>query len=96
MKTPMTSGQRLSAYGSDLFHDTQLYKSIIEALQYATIRRPEIAYCVNRVCLQTPLVSHWQAVKRILRYLARTLDSGLTSQPNYHQTMILEGYCDAN
>lgn len=79
MKTPMTSGQRLSAYGSDLFHDTQLYKSIIEALQYATIRRPEIAYCVNRVCqfMQKPLLSHWQAIKGILRYLAR-MDSGLT------------------
>lgn len=38
MDTRITSGQRLSAYGSDPFHDSQLYRSIAGALQYATTR----------------------------------------------------------
>lgn len=64
----MTSGQRLSSYGSAPF---MILKSIrIEgALQYATITRPKIAYCVNRVCqfMNNPLLSLWQAVKLLGR-----------------------------
>lgn len=50
INTPMTSGQKLSSYGSDLVVDVQLYMSIVSALQYVTITRQEIAYSVNWVC----------------------------------------------
>lgn len=85
MNTSMTSGLKFSAHGSEPFQDTKLYRSIIGALQYATTTRLEITYCVNRVCqfMQTPLESHWQAVKRILRYLSGTLNFGLTLQPKF-------------
>lgn len=33
----MTSGQKMSAYGSDPVKDVQLYWSIVGALQYAII-----------------------------------------------------------
>lgn len=46
--------------------------------------------------MQAPLESHWQAVKRIVKYLSGTLDFGLTLQPSSHQTMTLEGYYDAD
>ena len=77
--TPMTSGLKLTAFGSDSVSDTQLYRSIVGALQYVTITRPELAYSVHKVCqyMHSPLQSHWVAVKRILRYLAGTLDYGL-------------------
>ena len=54
-------------------------KSIVGALQYVTITRPELAYSVNKVCqyMQTPSESHWKVVKRILRYLKGTLHHGL-------------------
>uniref|UniRef100_A0A803Q9W1 Integrase catalytic domain-containing protein n=1 Tax=Cannabis sativa TaxID=3483 RepID=A0A803Q9W1_CANSA len=44
-------------------------KSIVGALQYITITRPELSFSVNKVCqfMQQPLSTHWQAVKRILR-----------------------------
>ncbi|XP_062118816.1 uncharacterized mitochondrial protein AtMg00810-like [Humulus lupulus] len=75
----MTGGEKLSAQGSDPVQDPQLYRSLVGALQYATITRPEITYDVNRVSqfMQTPLQSHWKTVKRILRYLKGTLDFGL-------------------
>lgn len=62
----MTNGQKLDDYESELIQDTQLCRSIVGTLQYATITRPKITYCVNRVCqfIETPLKSHWQAVKR--------------------------------
>lgn len=38
--TPMTTRQKLTAYGSDLVKDVQLYRIVVGALQYATITRP--------------------------------------------------------
>lgn len=53
VNTPMTSGQALTSNGSVPFNNTQLYRSIVGALQYTTITRPEITF---RVCqfMQTP------------------------------------------
>ncbi|XP_015168335.1 uncharacterized mitochondrial protein AtMg00810-like [Solanum tuberosum] len=52
----------------DPLPDAHLYRSVVGALQYVTITRPEISYAVNRVCqfMQSPIITHWSAVKRIL------------------------------
>ncbi|RVW60112.1 Retrovirus-related Pol polyprotein from transposon RE1 [Vitis vinifera] len=50
MNIPMISGQQLTVSGSDTVKDIQLYRSVVGALQYVTITRPEISFCVNRVC----------------------------------------------
>lgn len=59
--------------------DPKLYRSIIGALQYATIAQPEITYNVNKVCqfMYSPLDIHWKVVKRILCYLNGTLHHNL-------------------
>lgn len=59
--------------------DPSLYRSVVGALQYATITRPDISYAVNRVCqfLSMPTIHHWKSVKRILRYLKGTMNYGL-------------------
>ena len=69
ISSPMASSCKLTKTGSDLFSDPTLYKSVVGALQYLTITRPEISYTVNKVCklMVNPLDSHWIAVKRILR-----------------------------
>ena len=94
--TPMTSGLKLSKHGTDDFEDPTLYRSVVGALQYATITRPKIAYCVNKVCqfMHHPLTSHWQAVKRILRYLQGTIHYGLLLQPS--SSLELFTFCDAD
>jgi len=60
--------------------DPYMYRSVVGALQYATLTRPEISFSVNKVCqfMSHPLESHWVAVKRIMQYLKGTLDHGLT------------------
>jgi histone deacetylase 1/2 len=82
--TPMVSNIKLSKFGTDALSDPSEYRSIVGALQYVTLTRPDIAYCVNKVCqfLATPLQNHWQAVKRILRYLLHTCHHGLLLQPS--------------
>lgn len=59
--------------------DPKMYGSVVGALQYASITRPNINYAVNKVSqyMFSPLDTHWRAVKRILRYLSGTIDFGI-------------------
>ncbi|KAM6578484.1 hypothetical protein CsatB_030321 [Cannabis sativa] len=96
LPTPMTGGEKLSALNGDPFHDPHFYRSVVGALQYATITRPEISYAVNRVSqfMQAPLDSHWKTVKKILRYLSGTIDLGLHLKSA--STLTVTGFCDAD
>uniref|UniRef100_A0A803QHD5 Mitochondrial protein n=1 Tax=Cannabis sativa TaxID=3483 RepID=A0A803QHD5_CANSA len=90
----MNSGLKLSNCGSELVKDVTLYRSSVGALQYATVTRPDLAFCVNKVCqyMHQPLLSYWTAVKRILRYVAGTLDYGLLLKPV--KDFSLEVFCE--
>jgi len=83
----MLSSLRLTADEFVSVDDPTLYRSIVGALQYATVTRPEVSFSVNRVCqyMHKPQIDHWKSVKRILRYLAGTSTHGLllTPSPNY-------------
>ncbi|QHN88509.1 Copia protein [Arachis hypogaea] len=81
--TPMVTNLKLTSQGSDKFDNASLYRSVVGSLQYATLTRPEISYSVNKVSqyTQKPLLSHWNCVKRIMRYLAGSIDQGLTFHP---------------
>ena len=94
--TPMTSSSRLQQDSSASFNDPSLYRSVVGTLQYLLITRPELSYSVNRVChfMHDPKLHHWQAVKRILRYLAGTITHGLLLRPN--STTSLIGFADAD
>jgi histone deacetylase 1/2 len=61
--TPMVSSLKFSRFGIDALPDASEYRSIVGALQYVTVTRPEIVFCVNKVCqfLASPLLSHWQS-----------------------------------
>lgn len=82
MTTPADPYSHLTKLG-DPFDDPKLYRQIVGSLQYATITRPDIAYSVNRVCqfMHHPTIRHWQAVKRILRYLNGTITHCLHFKP---------------
>lgn len=81
--TPMVTNLKLTRLGSNYLQDPTYYRSVVGALEYATITRPEISYAVNKACqfVSQPLQSHWVAVKRILRYLRCTLQHGLQLLP---------------
>ncbi|GKF30561.1 uncharacterized mitochondrial protein-like protein, partial [Tanacetum coccineum] len=93
--TPLGANVSIVSTG-DPFPDPTHYRSIVGALQYLTITRPDISYAVNQISrfLHAPTISHYQEVKRILRYIKGTLAFGLYfSKPT--QTSIL-GYSDAD
>jgi histone deacetylase 1/2 len=79
--TPLSSVEKLSiSEGKPLgSEDVSRYRSLVGALQYLTLTRPDISFSVNKVCqfLHAPTTSHYSAVKRILRYVQGTLSLGL-------------------
>lgn len=77
--TPMVRGLVISAHKGEAFVDTRQYQRTVGLLQYITISRPPIIYNANKVCqfIHDPTNFHWQAVKRMLRYLGGTIDHGL-------------------
>jgi histone deacetylase 1/2 len=99
VNTPMQSTCKLSKTGSPALSDPFMYRSVVGALQYATITRPELSYSVNKVCqfMSHPLEAHWTAVKRILRYLKGTIQHGLLLSPAVPScTPTLKAFCDAD
>jgi histone deacetylase 1/2 len=80
--TPLSSSEKISAHeGNPLGEeDSTSYRSMVGALQYLTMTRPDISYAVNKVCqfLHAPTTVHWTAAKRILRYVKGTPTVGLT------------------
>ncbi|XP_031776864.1 secreted RxLR effector protein 161-like [Nasonia vitripennis] len=73
------------------------YKSAVGALIYLTqATRPDLAYAVSSVSRFNSNydTSHWEAVKRILRYLQKTKDLCLQYSQDKNSNLI--GYCDAS
>ncbi|XP_070674720.1 uncharacterized protein [Malus domestica] len=73
--TPCLPYNRLLKDDGDPYTNPTLYRSVVGALQYLTFTRPDIAFSVHQVAqfMQSPMVAHFTAVKRILRYLKETL-----------------------
>ncbi|XP_058749638.1 uncharacterized mitochondrial protein AtMg00810-like [Vicia villosa] len=97
--SPMLSHNKPRKFGTDVMQDPTLYRSVVGALQYVTLTRPEIAFYVNKVCqfMEISLDSHWCLVKRILRYLSGTSTHGLLLSPTYpSQALSLRAYSDSD
>jgi hypothetical protein len=94
--SPMASSTHLLAYEGDIFPDPTLYRSTIGALQYLCITRPDISYCVNKLSqfMQNPTELHWQATKRLLRYLKQTVQYGLQFRKS--TTNAIHAFSDAD
>nr|XP_020163317.1 uncharacterized mitochondrial protein AtMg00810-like [Aegilops tauschii subsp. strangulata] len=80
--TPLSSTEQLSLAEGELLNqeDSTRYRSIVGALQYLTLARPDISFAVNKVCqfLHASTTAHWTTAKRILRYVKNAPDIGLT------------------
>lgn len=56
-----------------------IYRSLVGSLLYLSISRPDICYVVSCISkyMQEPEQAHYQAAKKILRYLSGTFDHGV-------------------
>ncbi|KAJ3472913.1 hypothetical protein NLI96_g13202 [Meripilus lineatus] len=76
------------------------YQNAVGALNHAAVMtRPDIAFAVHRVAQYSsnPGPAHWEAVKRIFRYLKGTSDFQLTlGGQNVSSPPVISAYCDAD
>jgi hypothetical protein len=78
-ETPIALGTKLTRKDEGPTVDPTLYKNLVGSLLYLTATRLDIMYASSLVSrfMESPKDSHWKMAKRILRYVAGTLNFGL-------------------
>ena len=94
--TPTFMGLKLSKEDHSKNVDLTLYKSIVCNLMYLTATRPNIMHTVSLISrfMETPKETHWQAAKRILRYMNGTKGYGILYSSSENFKLI--GYTDSD
>ena len=93
---PMCSTTPLTLLSRTPLADPTEYRAVVGSLQYLSLTRPDISFPVNKLShyMHKPTDEHWNAVKRILRYLAGTMTKGLAFHAN--NTPSLHAFTDAD
>ncbi|XP_074271853.1 secreted RxLR effector protein 161-like [Silene latifolia] len=94
--TPMNANEKLQRDDGTGKADEKHYRSIVGGLNYLTHTRPDIAYSVSVVSrfLHSPTKQHFGAAKRILRYIAGTVEKGVWYETS--ENFRLVGYIDSD
>ena len=93
---PVITGLKLSNDDDGSTVDPTLFKRLVGSLMYLTVTRPYIMYGVLMISIfmNSPKYSHWQAGKRILRYVSGTKDLGIMYSTSENFKLI--GYIDSD
>uniref|UniRef100_A0A8R7UH22 Reverse transcriptase Ty1/copia-type domain-containing protein n=1 Tax=Triticum urartu TaxID=4572 RepID=A0A8R7UH22_TRIUA len=89
ISTPVDTCSKLSGTDGVPYSDPTHYRRLSGALQYLTLTRPDISYAVQQLCLvmHAPLDSHYQLLKRVLRYIWGTTHYGLQLYRSSHDLL---------
>ena len=70
-KTPCCPNVLLTPFDGYVLPDPSEYRSMVDALQYLTFTRPDLAFSVHQLCqfMHHPTTSHLEAAKRVLCYV---------------------------
>ena len=77
--------------------DATEYRRLVGSLRYLVHTRPDLAFAVGFVsrCMERPTEEHMVAVKRILRYVAGTMEYGLHYKREKEEQRLI-GYSDSD
>ena len=94
--TPVIIGLKLSKDDGGSIVDPTLFKMLVGSLIHLTATRPDIMYGVSLISrfMESPKDSHWQAGKRILRYVSGKKDLGIMYSTSENFKLI--GYTDSD
>ena len=93
--SPVVANSHLSREDGEPLAANVPYGELVGALLYLTSNtRPDLAYAVGVLSrfVAAPRTAHWLAAKRVLRYLAGTVDHGIA----YGTSLGVECFCDAD
>ena len=105
VSTPFATGSRLVSANhtgttSPTTTDIKEYQAMVGSLMYAMLcTRPDLAYAIQQLSQfsSNPTNAHFQAAKRVFRYLQGTQTTGLIYGGNHNEiTKRVQGYCDAD
>jgi hypothetical protein len=95
--TPLSPAIKLSKNeGEPLDKEKFPYGTLVGKLMFLTVAtRPDIAYSIGTLArfISEPNLTHWQAAKGVVRYLAYTKNRGIIFRGS---NLDLTGYCDAD
>ncbi|XP_043812719.1 secreted RxLR effector protein 161-like [Manihot esculenta] len=88
---------KLKRQDGEPFVDATEYRRIIGSLRYLVNTRPDLAYSVGVVSryMDTPTVTHMNAVKQILRYVRGTIGMGIVYKKNQEKEELV-GFSDSD
>ncbi|XP_071694915.1 secreted RxLR effector protein 161-like [Rutidosis leptorrhynchoides] len=95
VSTPVDPSEKLMSNLGEAVSQHE-YSQVIGYLMYVmTSTRPDIAFAVGKLSRYTsiPSTHHWQAIRRVLKYLKKTMNYSLSYSvfPS-----VIEGYTDAS
>lgn len=69
---PMAVSPKVTLFDGEILPNPTEYHTVVGSLQYLSFTRHDIRYAVNQLSqfMHRPNMVHWNAVKRVLRYLA--------------------------
>ena len=96
LSLPMESNLKLTTDKGELLSDPSKYQRLVGKLIYLTITRPDIAFTVQLLSqfMQCPTTVHFQAAKRLLRYLVGSSSQGILLAAS--SAAKLTAYCDSD
>jgi hypothetical protein len=96
--TPMEAKLKLSKVSDSKSVDATMYRSLIGSFRYLLHTRPELTYsvCYLSRFMETPNQEHLDAVKRVLRYVAGTVNYGLLYPRRKSESLQILGYSDSD
>lgn len=96
VSTQMSTTNKLTLVSGQPLKNPTEYRKLVGGLQYLLFTRLDVAFLVNRLSqfMHTPTDAHWEAAKRILRYLVGTQTHGIYFHAS--NELRLHGFSDAD
>jgi hypothetical protein len=84
--TPMEPNKKLYLEEDELLKDIGQYQRLVSKLIYLIVTRPDISFAVSLVSqfMHAPRITHLEAMDRILRYLKKSSDQGISMRKKYN------------
>lgn len=95
LKLPMDTHVKLISTSREPLPQPEVYQKLVRKLIYLTITRPDIAFIVHVFSqfMQNPTSTHFEAAKRVFRYLAGSKEQGILLAS--HSAAKLQVYYDS-